>query len=116
MRRIEGVKKTERNLSPDADPSRTIRRGHGVVAVTSSTTTGGVGPFETPFQIGAAALSAILVVVAVVLGWTGYQGGELVLVGTELNMIGAVAGVMIAGVFAAISLVAALYMESGFDD
>ncbi|MDQ2051952.1 hypothetical protein RBH26_15850 [Natronolimnohabitans sp. A-GB9] len=84
--------------------------------MTSSTAnSSGVGPFDTRFQTGAGVLSAVLFLVAIFIGWTGYQDGELLVVGTEMNIVTGIAGLMIVGFFAVVSLVAALYMEPGFD-
>ncbi|MCW8172675.1 MULTISPECIES: hypothetical protein [Natrialba] len=81
----------------------------------TSTNASEVGLFETRFSIAAAALSGLSVLVAVVFAWTGYQGEELLLVGTEMNIVNGLSGFMISMFVAFIALVAAAYMEPGFD-
>ena len=76
-------------------------------------TSGGVGPFETPFQTGAAAVSAISFLLGLLFIWTGYQESELLVVGTELNIINGAAGFMLLGFLGVVALVAAFYMELG---
>ena len=84
--------------------------------MTSSTAnTTGVGPFDSLFQTGAAALAAVCVLVAIVLAWTGYQESELFLVGTELNVVSGAVGFMLAGFVGLVALVVAIYMEPGLD-
>lgn len=84
--------------------------------MTSSTaTSSGVGPFDSLFQTGAAAVSAICFLAAALIGWTGYQKSTLMFVGTELNAVSGAAGLMLAGFIGIVALVAALYMEPGFD-
>ncbi|WP_137289065.1 hypothetical protein [Natronorubrum halophilum] len=91
---------------------------NGSTGSTSNSTSnaGGVGPFNTRFQIGAAVVSGISFLVAVVFGWTGYQGGALFAVGPELSIVSGAAGLMMFAFLGVISLVAATYMKPGFDD
>ncbi|SEH14206.1 hypothetical protein SAMN04487967_1494 [Natronorubrum sediminis] len=85
-----------------------------MVQVTSSTAnSSGVGPFDTRFQTGAAVLSGVFFLVALAIGWLGYDGAELL--GTELNVVSGAAGLMVLSFFGVISLVVATYMEPGFD-
>ncbi|SIR89668.1 hypothetical protein [Natronorubrum thiooxidans] len=81
----------------------------------STANSNGIGPFESRFQTGAAVLSAVCFLVAIFLGWTGYQESTLILVGTELNIVSGMAGLMLAGFFGVVALIAAFYMEPGFD-
>ncbi|WP_049924783.1 hypothetical protein [Halopiger djelfimassiliensis] len=73
------------------------------------------GLFQTPFSIGAAVVSAVSFIVAALVGWTGYQGSELMVVGTELDIITGAVGFMFAAFIGVVALVAAVYMEPGFD-
>ncbi|WP_049889548.1 hypothetical protein [Natronolimnohabitans innermongolicus] len=79
----------------------------------STANSSGVGPFETRFQTGAAAVAALSALVALVFFWTGYQNVELV--GTEMTLLSGSAGGMFAALVATVALVMALYMEPGFD-
>ena len=79
----------------------------------STATSSGVGPFESRFQTGAAALSVCSFLTAVVIGWMGYQ--ESTFVGAELNILSGSAGLLLAGFLGIVALVAAFYMEPGFD-
>ena len=82
--------------------------------MTSSTAnSSGVGPFDTMFQTGAAAVSGILFLVALAFGWTGYQGMNLLSI--EMNILKGAVGMLLIGFFATIALVMAFYMEPGFD-
>ena len=82
--------------------------------MTSSTAnSSGVGPFDSMFQTGAAVVSAVLFLVAVALGWAGFQG--MTLGGTEMNVVNGAAGLMLTAFFGVIALVVAFYMEPGFD-
>ncbi|MEY7849404.1 hypothetical protein AB7C87_09435 [Natrarchaeobius sp. A-rgal3] len=81
----------------------------------TSTNTGETGLFETRFSIAAAALAGLCVLVAILFAWTGYQGEELLLVGTEMNIVNGMSGFMTAMFVAVVALVAAVYMEPGFD-
>ncbi|QFU81616.1 hypothetical protein [Natronorubrum aibiense] len=76
---------------------------------------GGVGPFNTPFQIGAAVVSALSFLLAVSFAWFGYQGMNLLTVGPELNIISGMAGLMLTAFLGTVALIAAIYMEPGFD-
>ncbi|QFU83709.1 hypothetical protein [Natronorubrum aibiense] len=83
--------------------------------MTSSTAnSSGVGPFETPFQTGAAVLSVVSFLIAVYIGWMGFQ--ESTLAGTELNVVSGAAGLMLAGFVGTVALVVAFFMEPGFDN
>ncbi|RQG90470.1 hypothetical protein [Natrarchaeobius chitinivorans] len=73
------------------------------------------GLLDSRFSIGAAALAGISVLVALVFAWTGYQGEQLFVVGTEMNLINGMAGFMLAIFLAIVALIAAVYMEPGFD-
>ncbi|WP_254767895.1 hypothetical protein [Salinilacihabitans rarus] len=76
----------------------------------------GVGPFESTFNLSAAVVGALAILLGVVAGWTGYQGGELLVVGRELTILeGAVALTFGAGV-GVLALWIAFYMEPGFGD
>ncbi|WP_436345502.1 hypothetical protein [Natronorubrum sp. FCH18a] len=75
----------------------------------------GIGPFETRFQIGAAVVSAIGFLVAVLFGWTGYQGSTLPVAGTELSIVSGAVGFMLLSFFSVVALVAAIYMDPGLD-
>ncbi|WP_121741432.1 hypothetical protein [Natronorubrum halophilum] len=82
----------------------------------STSNAGGIGPFNTRFQIGAAVVSALSFLVAVMFGWTGYQGSALFTVGPELSIVSGAAGLMMFAFLGVILLVAATYMKPGFDD
>lgn len=71
--------------------------------------------FETPFSTGATVFAAISFVVAILFGWTGIQNSELLIVGTELNIVSGMAGLVLLGSASVTLLVAAIYMEPGFD-
>ncbi|RQH00991.1 hypothetical protein [Natrarchaeobius oligotrophus] len=73
------------------------------------------GLLETRFSIGATVLAVISVLVAILMAWTGFQGDELLIVGTEMNVVTGMAGSMLALFVAVVALVAAVYMEPGFD-
>ncbi|MFP8954713.1 hypothetical protein ACLI4Z_17375 [Natrialbaceae archaeon A-arb3/5] len=81
----------------------------------TSATANGSGLFDTKFSIASMAVAVISVLVAVLLGWTGYQGNELMVVGTEMDLVTGMAGFMLAMFLAVVTFVAALYMEPGFD-
>ncbi|WP_339103603.1 hypothetical protein [Haloterrigena salinisoli] len=84
--------------------------------MTSSTAnSSGVGPFDGGFQIGAAIVSAVLFLVAIVFAWTGFQGMQLFVVGTEMNIVTGAVGFMLTMFFAIGALIVALFMDSGFD-
>ena len=80
---------------------------------TASSNSSGVGPFDSMFQTGAAAVSAILFLLAIALGVMGYQGMSLL--STQLNVLTGAVGLMLAAFFGLIALVVAFYMEPGFD-
>lgn len=82
---------------------------------TDSDPAAGVGPFDTRFQLGAGIVSGLSFLLAVVFGFTGYQGGSLLGVGPELNLIDGTAGLMLLAFLGVVALVAAIYMEPGFD-
>ncbi|SDQ86135.1 hypothetical protein [Natronobacterium texcoconense] len=71
--------------------------------------------FDTRFSIGAAVVSAISFVLALLFIWTGFQEAELLIVGTELTLVSGLAGMMLLLLVSVTSLFAALYMEPGFD-
>ncbi|MXV61653.1 hypothetical protein GS429_06160 [Natronorubrum sp. JWXQ-INN-674] len=75
----------------------------------------GVGRLETRFQIGAAVVAGISALLALVFGWFGYQGADLLGFGPELNIVSGMAGLMFLAFAAVVAAVAALYMEPGFD-
>lgn len=81
---------------------------------TASSTDSGL--FDSTFSIGAVAISAILFLFGILLAWTGFQGSELLVVGTELGIIKGAAGLMLTWFFAVVALFAGLYMEPGFDN
>ena len=80
---------------------------------TASSTDSGL--FDTPFSIGATIVGAILLLLGLLIAWTGYQGNELLVVGTELDIVTGAAGLMLAWFFGVVALFAGLYMEPGFD-
>ncbi|ELY73305.1 hypothetical protein CYV19_15615 [Natronobacterium gregoryi SP2] len=87
-----------------------------MVAVTNATASSSDAElFDTRFSMGAAALAAISFLLAIVVGWTGYQGSELVVVGMDLDVVSGLAGFMLLFLVSVTSLVAAVYMEPGFD-
>ncbi|GAB3669665.1 hypothetical protein [Halopiger thermotolerans] len=73
------------------------------------------GLFDTPFSIGAAVVSALCFLIGIYMAWTGFQGGTLPVVGTEMGIVTGMAGLMITAFFGLVALVAAIYMEPGFD-
>ena len=73
------------------------------------------GLFDTPFSIVSTAVGAVLLLLGLIIAWTGYQGSELLVVGTELDIVTGAAGFMLAWFFGVVALFAGLYMESGFD-
>lgn len=73
------------------------------------------GLFDSTFSIGAVAISAILFLFGLLVAWTGFQESELLVIGTELNIVNGMAGLMLTWFFAVGALFAALYMEPGFD-
>ncbi|ADB60773.1 hypothetical protein Htur_1888 [Haloterrigena turkmenica DSM 5511] len=84
--------------------------------MTSSTAnSSGVGPFDGGFQVGAAVVSAVLFLVAIVFAWTGFQGMQLFVVGTQMDIITGAVGFMLTMFFAIGALIVALFMDSGFD-
>ncbi|WP_049904577.1 hypothetical protein [Natrialba asiatica] len=86
--------------------------------MTDTTTSSGSrepGLFETPFSIGATVLSALSALVAVLFFWTGFQGSTLPVVGLELSILTGTVGSLFALLVAVVALVAAFYMELGFD-
>ncbi|WP_049912352.1 hypothetical protein [Natrialba hulunbeirensis] len=76
---------------------------------------------KTPFSIGATVVAAIAALIGLVLLWTGYQAAsaeepaELMIIGTELDLVTATAGGMFVLFIALVAFVAAFYMEPGFD-
>ena len=85
--------------------------------MTSSTTsTGERGLLETRFSIGAAAIAAVAAVLAVVFAWTGYTDGVLPMIGYQLNILTGMIGLLFGFAIAIVALVAAVYMEPGFDE
>ncbi|QRV15153.1 hypothetical protein [Haloterrigena salifodinae] len=84
--------------------------------MTSSTAnSSGIGPFDGLFQTGAAIVSVLLFLVAVVFAWTGFQRMTLFVVGTEMNIVTGAVGFMLTMFFAIGALIVALFMDSGFD-
>ncbi|QSW98898.1 hypothetical protein [Haloterrigena alkaliphila] len=81
----------------------------------STASSSGVGPFDSLFQTGAAVVSAILFLAAIFVGWTGYSGGFIPVTGTELSVVSGAVGLMLLSFFGLVALVAAFFMESGFD-
>lgn len=103
--------------------SRPGRRGqpapfasHGVVSVTNSTAgTDGLDLFGTRFSIGATAVSALLFLLGIALGVMGFQQMSIPLAG-ELSIVTGAVGLLFGLFFGLVALVAAAYMEPGFDD
>ncbi|EMA28066.1 hypothetical protein [Halobiforma nitratireducens] len=87
-----------------------------VVAMTDTATKAPeTGLFETKFSIGAAAVGVVFLLFGLVLGWTGYQGDELLFVGVEMNVVSGMAGLLLTWFFGVVALLVAAYMEPGFD-
>ncbi|APW98949.1 hypothetical protein CHINAEXTREME_14710 [Halobiforma lacisalsi AJ5] len=86
-----------------------------VVPMTDTASASEAGLFETRFSIGSAAAGGLLILVGLVLGWTGYQGNQLPVVGTEMDVVMGISGLMMTWFFGVVFLYAALYMEPGFD-
>ncbi|RQG86146.1 hypothetical protein EA462_16880 [Natrarchaeobius halalkaliphilus] len=82
---------------------------------TATNSSENTGLLKTRFSIGAAGLAAISVLVALLFAWTGYRGDELLIVGTEMDVVTGMAGAMMALFIAVVALIAAAYMEPGFD-
>ncbi|WP_440763710.1 hypothetical protein [Natronorubrum sp. DTA7] len=89
--------------------------GSEAAATESTGESGGIGPFNTTFQIGAAVVSGVLFLLALAFGWAGYEGTNLLAVGPELNIISGAAGLMLVAFFGVVALVMAVYMEPGLD-
>ncbi|ELY41134.1 hypothetical protein [Natronorubrum tibetense] len=89
--------------------------GSTATATESTGESGGIGPFNTRFQIGAAVVSGVLFLLALAFGWAGYEETSLLAVGPELNIISGAAGLMLVGFFGVVALVMAVYMEPGLD-
>lgn len=101
---------------PESESADSNRPDGGASSVTNSAAnSSGVGPFNTRFQIGAAVVSVLSYLIAILIGWTGYQSSELLIVGTELNVVSGAAGLMFAAFVGTVALVAAFYMEPGLD-
>lgn len=102
--------------APETDPEDPNRTNGGTGSVANSAAdSSGVGPFNSRFQIGAAVVSGLSFLFALVFAWTGYQEMALLAVGPELNIVAGMAGLMLAGFVGVVALVAAFYMEPGFD-
>ncbi|WP_440770622.1 hypothetical protein [Natronorubrum sp. DTA28] len=89
--------------------------GSGAAATESTGESGGIGPFNTTFQIGCAVVSGVLFLLALAFGWAGYEETSLLAVGPELNIISGAAGLMLVAFFGVVALVMAVYMEPGLD-
>lgn len=85
--------------------------------MTSSTTsTSDRGLLETRFSMGAAALAAIAALTGLFFGWTGYNGGVLPILGTDLNILTGMIGLLFGVGIAIVAFVAAIYMRPGLDE
>ncbi|NGM68994.1 hypothetical protein G6M89_08205 [Natronolimnobius sp. AArcel1] len=73
------------------------------------------GLFDSTFSIGAFAVAGVFLLVGLFLAWTGYQDNQLLVVGTEMNIVSGMAGLMATWFAGIIALVIAIYMEPGFD-
>ena len=82
---------------------------------TSAANSDGLNLFDTPFSIGATVVSVVLMLLAVVLLWTGYQESTLPVVGTEMSILTGLVGFMLALFFAIGAFIVAAFMEPGFD-
>ncbi|ELY47614.1 hypothetical protein [Natronorubrum sulfidifaciens] len=106
----------EPTAQPDAESEPAGASGSaGAQRADADADAGGIGPFNTPFQIGSAVVAGLSFLIAVVFLWTGYQESELLLVGPELDIISGTAGLMLAAFVGTVALIAAVYMEPGFD-
>ncbi|WP_247000658.1 hypothetical protein [Halosolutus gelatinilyticus] len=82
----------------------------------STASSSGLGLFDTPFNTGATLLSAVAFLMVIVFLVSGYQGMALLFVGPELTLLTGLVGATMSLGVAAVSLVAAVYMESGFGE
>lgn len=80
----------------------------------STANSSGLGLFETPFSIGATAISAIGFLASIVFAVMGYQKATIPLAG-ELSILTGMVGLLFGLLIGIVAFVAAAYMEPGFD-
>ena len=112
----DSVDHADAERDDETAPKEPNRANGGTGSVSSSAAeSSGVGPFNSRFQIGSAIVSGLSFLFVLVFAWMGYQEMALLAVGPELNIVSGMAGLMLAGFVGVVALVAAFYMEPGFD-
>ena len=82
----------------------------------STASSDGLKLFETPFNIGATVVGALLVLLSLVFIWTGFQESALPVVGTDMSLLLGFVGFMMALFFAVVAFVIAAFMDPGFGE
>jgi hypothetical protein len=81
----------------------------------STASTGDRGLLETRFSVGATAIAVVAALLGIAFAWTGYNDGSLPVAG-ELSILTGVVGLLFGFGIAIVAIVAAVYMEPGFDE